>query len=114
MKPGVWFLSLTLALLSASPAFAQQESVQQESEQVAQRDGEHWYNFMSDALNGQNFEASLVYVLGERIEPYHWLHAVEPSGDQLELKLKVKSGQLKGRELDQLERLIQRLFEEGE
>ncbi len=85
MKPGVWFLSLTLALLSASPAFAQQESVQQESEQVAQRDGEHWYNFMSDALNGQNFEASLVYVLGERIEPYHWLHAVEPSGDQLEL-----------------------------
>ena len=36
------------------------------------------------------------------------------SGDQLELKLKLKSGQLKGRELDQLERLIQRLFEEGE
>ncbi|EAQ31161.1 MucB/RseB C-terminal domain-containing protein [Idiomarina baltica] len=80
MKPGVWLVSLTLVLLSASPAFAQQEA-----EQVAQSDGERWYDFMSTALNEQNFEASLVYVLGERIEPYHWLHAVEPNGEQLEL-----------------------------
>ncbi|MEC7642847.1 MULTISPECIES: MucB/RseB C-terminal domain-containing protein [unclassified Idiomarina] len=80
MKPGVWLVSLALALLLASPAFAQQET-----EQVAQSDGERWYNFMSDALNEQNFEASLVYVLGDRIEPYHWLHAVEASGEQLEL-----------------------------
>ena len=80
MKPGVWLVSLTLVLLSASPAFAQQEA-----EQVAQSDGERWYDFMSTALNEQNFEASLVYVLGECIEPYHWLHAVEPNGEQLEL-----------------------------
>jgi len=80
MKLGVWLISLTLALLSASPAFAQQEP-----EKISHSDGVRWYNFMSDALNGRNFEASLVYVVGERIEPYHWLHAVEPDGEQLEL-----------------------------
>lgn len=73
---GAVFFSL---MMSCAPAGAQPQDAS-----APPSDGERWFNLMANALNELNFEASFVYVQGDRIEPYQWVHGVDSQGHQYE------------------------------
>lgn len=73
-----WVVS---ALLLVCASVANAATVQ---ESATEDNGERWFNLMSKALNELNFEASFVYVQGDRIEPYQWVHGVDSDGRQYE------------------------------
>ncbi|WP_404402604.1 MucB/RseB C-terminal domain-containing protein [Idiomarina seosinensis] len=82
-----WHYGLIIILSFCSPVQALQGSPQQPDDRAAastNNDGERWFNLMATALNTLNFEASLVHVQGDRIEPYQWVHGVDNSGRQFE------------------------------
>lgn len=90
-------LAGTLLSITAMSAHSQQPSQQQSQQQSQQPQTSspaattakpsadaRWYDLMANALNTANFEASLVYVQGDRIEPYQWGHSVDEQGRQFE------------------------------
>lgn len=70
-------IALLLALSITSPVAAQQAS----AEQV----GVLWFDRMATALRDLNFEATLVQVQGDRIQPILWMHGSH--SDNLEVEL---------------------------
>lgn len=62
------------------------------SAQPANKQGQNgvdWFNRMANALSTLNFEASLVHVHGDQIEPYQWLqaHDQEMGGTELLIQM---------------------------
>ncbi|EKE84809.1 MucB/RseB C-terminal domain-containing protein [Idiomarina xiamenensis] len=86
-KTGLWGLVLSTSLLAFSlqaqqtPSAA--ESTQHQQEEQA---GAAWFDKMASALRQQNFDASLVHVQGERVEPFRWLHG-RLADDNAEIEL---------------------------
>ncbi|WP_417438132.1 MucB/RseB C-terminal domain-containing protein [Idiomarina sp.] len=62
-------------------------SAQQASEQA--ESGADWFNRMAEALTELNFEASLVHVHGDQIEPYQWLQGNDPETGSTELLIQM-------------------------
>lgn len=75
-----------LLLVVASPTLAQQSTP---PNQIAQAPNvsvaEQRFNEMSQALRELNFEATLVRVSGDRLEPMQWLHGTFADGLEAEL-----------------------------
>lgn len=66
----------SLVLAFSLPVFAEEPDVKPANE---------WLNRLSQALKTVNFTASFVVVKNNHAEPYHWLHGVTESGDELEV-----------------------------
>lgn len=62
-------------------------SAQQSNEQT--ENGADWFNRMANALTTLNFEASLVHVHGDQIEPYQWFHSNDPKVGSTELLIQM-------------------------
>lgn len=82
-----WSYGLIAVAFFCSAASGSQGAPEQTDSSVqtaTASDGERWFNLMASALNTLNFEASLVHVQGDRIEPYQWVHGVNDNGRQFE------------------------------
>lgn len=51
--------------------------------------GAAWYNRMVQALRQLNFDAALVHVQDDRIEPLRWLHGLDESQQEVELVMRL-------------------------
>lgn len=58
-------------------------TAQVDDEALAQ--GAGWYDRMNEALRQLNFDAALVHVRGQRVEPYRWAHGLAESGQEVEV-----------------------------
>ena len=72
-------------IAAAAVLFMSAASAQETQKEI---DGEGWFDRMSKALTSLNFEASLVHVHGDQIEPYQWFQAVgEPQSQELLIRM---------------------------
>ena len=72
-------------IAAAAVLFLSAASAQETQKEI---DGEGWFDRMSKALTSLNFEASLVHVHGDQIEPYQWFQAVgEPQSQELLIRM---------------------------
>ncbi|MCH2456113.1 MAG: negative regulator of sigma E activity, partial [Idiomarina sp.] len=72
-------------IAAAAVLFLSAASAQETQKEI---DGEGWFDRMSKALTSLNFEASLVHVHGDLIEPYQWFQAVgEPQSQELLIRM---------------------------
>lgn len=67
---------VTLSFSAASVAQVDDEALAQ---------GADWYDRMNQALRQLNFDAALVHVRGQRVEPYRWLHGLSENGQEIEV-----------------------------
>ena len=84
MKAVVGAVILLFSVLCAPVVAQVAQTANQPVSNTAVDEGERWFNLMSRSLNELNFEASFVYVQGDRIEPYQWVHGVDSDGRQYE------------------------------
>lgn len=68
-----------------------------QTETAAQTDdiGERWFNRMSGALRDLNFEATLVQVHGDRIQPLLWMHGRHADGLEVELVIQLNGADVR-------------------
>ncbi|RUO25827.1 hypothetical protein CWE09_03605 [Aliidiomarina minuta] len=70
-------------ILLVAFSFSAVSVAQVDDEALAQ--GADWYDRMNQALRELNFDAALVHVRGQRVEPYRWLHGLSDSGQEIEV-----------------------------
>lgn len=89
-------LSLSSFSLFTATAMAQAQSQPEQDnppQQISRAEiediGSQWFDRMATALRELNFDASLVQVQGERIEPLRWLHGIDSDNQEIELVMRL-------------------------
>lgn len=81
------YRSVLLSAVLFTGTFTASVQAQQTNQQA--ENGADWFNHMANALTTLNFEASLVHVHGDQIEPYQWLQGSDPEIGSAELLIQM-------------------------
>ncbi|WP_198674483.1 MucB/RseB C-terminal domain-containing protein [Idiomarina tyrosinivorans] len=81
---------LKLATLIVALAFFMVPQVYAQAQpEQGNREGAFWFNKMAAALRSLNFEAAIIYVQRDQVEPYRWLHGADSNGEETELVIRL-------------------------